>query len=88
MTYISTQQKKEGAAPKMDAEEMRKGLLEISPNNSGKISKDELFKIITGTGNKFSFTEANQVLSLLPKDDGWIDIEALCQLLFAGNVNA
>ncbi|KAI5191628.1 hypothetical protein NECID01_1539 [Nematocida sp. AWRm77] len=80
--YISTQSKESAPVEEMTAEQMKKALQEISPSTAGKISKEELFKMITRSGEKFSITDANQVLAFIPKENEWIDIETLCKILF------
>jgi len=71
----------------MTREEFQKGLTEISPDTSGKISREELYKMLTTAGEKFSASEANQALSLIPKEDGWICVEEFSKILFSATAD-
>lgn len=82
MNYISTQKEEKMPAQKMTLGEFKQSLNEMSTTSSGKISRDELFKILTTIGDRFTFQEASQALSLVPNENGWISIEEFAQILF------
>ncbi|KAI5171472.1 hypothetical protein NEFER03_0794 [Nematocida sp. LUAm3] len=81
MTYISMQEDHQ-ETQEMTKDEVRRGLMEISLNNSGILQRDELFKLLTSSGQKFTPKEANLAISLLPKKDGAIEVSALVEALF------
>ncbi|KAI5180002.1 hypothetical protein NEOKW01_0331 [Nematocida sp. AWRm80] len=82
MTYISTQREAGVERGEMTYEELKRSLSELSPDGPVKISREELVKMITTTGDKLSITEANQVLSLIPKEEGYFNIEDLLKALY------
>ncbi|OAG31216.1 hypothetical protein NEDG_01629 [Nematocida displodere] len=87
MAYVSTQKTTQDSEQDMRLEELIQGLEEMSQDSSGRISREELFKVLTTSGDKFTTTEANQVLSLIPAEEGWISIEGLGQMLFQAQVS-
>ncbi|KAI5187456.1 hypothetical protein NEHOM01_2192 [Nematocida homosporus] len=82
MTYVSTQKTQFTPSQDIASADIKQGLLEVAGNNAGKISREELLKMITTIGDKFTTSDANLALSLIPKENGWIDIEQLTDLLF------
>lgn len=66
---------------KMSLDELSAGLLDITIDGTGTISRSELVKIITTVGNKFTMAEANQVLSLIPTKNGHIEISDIISAL-------
>ncbi|KAI5167102.1 hypothetical protein NEIG_00993 [Nematocida sp. ERTm5] len=77
MVYVSTQKPSTPIEQSMTLEELKQGLLEIAIDQTEKISRSELIKIITTVGDKLTLTEANQVLSLIPTVNGIIEISSL-----------
>lgn len=61
----------------VDASALQEALLEMDSEGHGRIQREELHRLLTSVGDKFSALEAAQVFSFIPVEDGYVDIRKL-----------
>jgi Ca2+-binding EF-hand superfamily protein len=71
-----------GAVEEVGREKLLGLLLEMDSEGRGRIKKEEFFRLITTVGNKLTRKEAAEAISLLPAEDGHIDLKRLVDALY------